>query len=483
MRRLLIAAAVLLSAPVLLAQSPGGEGGFVPGPGFRPTAPATAYSCSTGTLGADSRCASTDIPGGMAASQAPQFMLITFDDCMTTETEALIRSVLTPDLRNPDGRPIPSTYFLSLEGCPGSGGESEQAIVKQRYRAGDEIAIHTRTHTTGTTTTYAKWIEEISYVKGYLEWLGLGPDAGRGFRAPFLATNKAMYQALDDLGFLYDSSVYESPFYSPISDGIDKFIWPFTYDTWSASAPAQLCAGWTYNNTCPGQAHAGLWQVPLYYYVAGTESNPTYYGTMDIGDPAYSGYSQILLGTTLKNIFQTHLNARLTGSRAPLTLYFHAHNFGHTQRAGAYRQFIASTLARGDVWAVTMQGLLEWMKAPVPNSQMKSWYASYCQRHPCSSTSGTGTAADEAVAANLNASLRAFPSPTRGTLTLETETVSADATVTVTDVLGREVHRATVPGTGFLRQPLDLSREAPGMYFVRLDDGTRTSLRTVVVQR
>jgi hypothetical protein len=482
MHRLLLLAVLLASTPVLHAQSPGGEGGFAPGPNFRPVTPAQAYTCSPSQIGPDGRCASTTIPGGLASAQTPQFLLITFDDCMTEETEGLIRSLLTPDLKNPDGRPVPSTYFLSLEGCPGDGGNSSGAVVKRRYNAGDEIAVHTRTHTTGTHTSLATWKQEMNDVRAFMRTLGLGTDAGRGFRAPFLATNPAMYQALDELDFLYDSSVYEAPYWSPISNGIGSFIWPFTYDTWSTSAPAQLCTGWTSNNTCPGKAHAGLWQIPLYYYVGGTQSSPTYYGVMDIGDPAYSGYSQVLQGSTLKTIYQNHLTARLNGDRAPLSLYYHAHNFGHVQRTKAYREFIATTLARGDVWAVTMQGLIEWIQNPVPVSGMKSWYQSYCQRHPCPAPGSTGTAAEgEALAAGDD--LKVFPTPSRGAMTLQAEATTAGATITVHDVLGREVHRAPVAALGRFEQGLDLSREAPGLYFVRLTDGARTSLRTVVVQR
>ncbi len=482
MRRSVLLAFLLLNAPALVAQ----DMGFIPGPGFQPTATsAAAYTCtSADQVSTGGRCASTAIPGNLTAATTPQFLVIGFDDCITPESEGLVRSVLTPTLKNPDGRPVPSTYFLSLEGCPGDGSNTDPNLVKQRYNAGDEIAVHTRTHTTGTSTSLATWITEMNYVRTYLRNLGLGADAGVGFRAPFLQTNAAMYTALDSLNFLYDSSIYESPFWSPISTSTQSFIWPFTYDTWNNAQAAQNCAGWSTDNPCPSKPVKGLWQMPLYYYVKGTQSNATYYGVFDIGDPATSGYSQVITGNVLKNIYQDHFNARIAGNRAPMTLYFHAYNFGNTTRAANYRDWMASVLSRGDVWAVTQQGLIEWMRAPVPNSQMKQWYASYCLRHKCAP--GTTTAAEDdvrlAAADVATPSLHTYPSPSRGPVTLTAIAQHPGATLAVFNVLGREVYRADVPVANTFRTTLDLSREAAGVYFARFTDGTRTTTQPVIVQ-
>jgi peptidoglycan/xylan/chitin deacetylase (PgdA/CDA1 family) len=514
MRRFLSIVLVLLGAAATYAQAPDAElrgpvtpeatpappphdghelAAILPPAGFRPSAAsAGSYACTPVLAGPNGRCASTDIPGGLSLLNTPQFVLVTWDDCITPETEALVRDVMPASLQNPDKRPLPATYFVSLEGCPGNGGTSSDALIRQRYNAGDEIAVHTKTHTTSATATLQTWRRELQDVKAHFARLGLGADAGKGFRAPYLATNPAMYQALSELGFLYDSSVFEPPFWSPVTRSTLQYVWPFSYDVWDAANPAQFCANWAPTNACPDRPHKGLWQVPLYYYATGTQSNPTYYGAMDIGDPAYSGFSRPIAGESLLYLMRVHGLTRLYGNRAPLTLYFHAESFRDAGRRATYRQFLGEMLQHDDVWVVTMQGLIEWMKNPVPASRMKDWYKDYCKRHVCpapSSNRGDADLAEDAAAtgadaptAATEAALRVFPSPTRGPVTLQATTTTADAVLTVHDMLGREVHRAVVAAPGAATHHLDLGTYAAGLYLVRLVDGGRATTRTVTVQ-
>ncbi len=494
MRRLFLLPLLLAAAPVF-AQPHLDLPRGINLPSFRASSSATAaaYTCTAAQAGPNGRCASIALPGDLKADKAPQFMLITFDDCVTNESEANVRSLLTSAVKNPDGRPIPVTYFVSLEGCPR--GVSSDALLQQRYRAGDEMAVHTRTHTTSSTTSLSTWLSEIQFVQNHFKKLGFSADAGRGFRAPYLATNPAMYQALDSLNLLYDSSIYESPFWSPVSVDTKKFIWPFTYDVWNPAKQAQFCAEWSEDNACPSRPAQGLWQIPLYYYVGGTEKkNPTFYGVMDVGHPDYAGYSPALTGNTLLSVLRSHRNDRLSGNRAPMTLFFHADGFSEAARRDTYRTFLTETLARKDVWAITMQGLLEWMKAPVPESGMKAWYEAYCQRHPCAAPGGSGTTVAGSQAptdatrtlaldgASFEADLRVYPSPTRGPLHIEATATTASAFVTVHDMLGREVRRQPLDRAGASVTGFDLGNLAAGVYLVRLSDGPQTITRTIVVQ-
>lgn len=414
---------------------------------------------------AAARPASTAPPGQMSPEQTPQFLLVTWDDCVNTASEALVRPLLD-GLRNPDGRPVPSTYFVSLEGCP-IGGTTDVDRLRARYAAGDELAVHTRTHTTGTHTTQAEWERQIRDVQTVL-WQ-IGTDTGAGFRAPQLLTNPALYAALERLGLLYDSSIVESPFWSPVSDGPARFVWPFTYDAWPTGAGAtgrgQLCEQWIGTNACPTKPHTGLWQIPLYVYTTtATPAGTTYLGSLDIGGPeAFSGAPR-RRGTDLRRVLDTQFAWRYDGNRAPLNLFFHATGFDEPDRYAVYRSFLSDVLGRGDVWAVTMQGLIEWMRKPVPASEMTAWYADYCQRHPCSP--GTATNADPAAASRF-AAARLLPSvTTSGQATLHGVTGARRATVV--DVTGREVTRLDGP-FGEAGTTIDVSQAPPGMYFVRVE--------------
>lgn len=457
------------------------EKGYVPAPGFSLAAEASAaYACNPATIGPNGRCASTAIPGNLASASTPQFMLITFDDCITPGSERYVRSVFDGSLRNPDGRPVPLTYFLSLENCPATGDgvwETDSTLVKARYNAGDEMAVHTRTHQTSHTTSYATWVAEMKAVRAYFQKLRFGADAGRGYRSPYLVNNPAQFQALKDLGFLYDSTVLESPWWSPVSDqGLGKYTWPFTYDQYNVNAKPQFCEDWWDENGCPTQAIPGLWQIPLYYYVRGNEDNATFLGAMDIGHVDYSGYPSTISGNALLTVLRNHINARLGGNRAPLNLYFHANGFSNATRVSNYKQFIGEQLRRGDVWAVTMQGLIEWMKAPVPNSQMKTWYASYCTRHKCSApvTSGNmevdGAPVVEATEAANASALTVYPNPARERATANVTASTDGARLTVHDVLGRELFAETLGGAGSYRVPLALNGHGAGVYLVRLTE-------------
>ena len=446
--------------------------------------PAASYRCDPSRCtGPDCRCATTAAPGALPVPQVPQFVLVTWDDCVNTASEATVRPLLD-GLRNPDGRPVPSTYFVSLEGCP-IGQATDPALVQARYAAGDEIGVHTRTHRTGSHTTRAEWTAELGFVREALRSYGLGADAGLGFRAPYVATNEALYGVLDSLGFLYDSSIFEQGHYAPVSRGPRQLLWPFTYDQWptgtdaaARAARAQSCDQFAPGNRCPDQPHTGLWQVPIYQYTS-TDVSPQaqYYGGFDVGGPsAFSGYPQRIRGAELRRVLDQHLAWRLGGNRAPLNLYFHAPAFDEADRTATYREFLASSLARGDVWAVTMPGLIEWMRAPVPASEMTAWYAAYCQRHACAP--GTSTGAD--AVATLGAA-QISPSVTHSGLATLHGTAGATRVV-VYDVAGRAVARYDGPfGDGGV--VIDVAAQAAGVYLVRIEDdrGSARTLRLVRV--
>jgi peptidoglycan/xylan/chitin deacetylase (PgdA/CDA1 family) len=483
---LALVAALVLAAP-LRAQAPAHahdhpEDVFVapPPPPLSGTVLRTSNygTCDPKTATATARCASTAIPGNLPTLQAPQFFVLSVDDCIKPETEADVRSLLT-GLKNPDGRPIPVTYFLSLERCP-TGGTTDAALVRQRYWAGDEIAVHTRTHTTFDTTSAATWRAEMKAVRDYLRAQGLGTDAGRGFRAPRIATNPAMFEVLREQGFLYDSSVFDTPFYSQVSQGLDGQLWPYTFDRWGPTFAerAQRCEQFQINNLCATAPVPGLWEVPIYTYATSTDPmTAQYLGGFDVGNTVYNPGAPEVSAAELESLLNLHFNARYNGNRAPMNFFFHPPTMGpaNPQRQTAYRSILRAALSRGDVWAVTMQGLIEWVQNPVPASGMKQWYASYCQRHVCPAA----TAADDAPAFAASP-LRLYPNPTTGTATAEVVAEAPGAVVIVRDVLGREVLRQTLQGTGAQHVALDLREAASGVYVVTVQDGARVRTQTLV---
>ncbi|HYE56997.1 MAG TPA: polysaccharide deacetylase family protein, partial [Rhodothermales bacterium] len=408
------------------------------------------------------QCAQTEPPAGLAPAQTPQFLLLTFDDCVNSMSDDEVHSLFDGSLKNPDGRPVPLTYFLSLENCP-EGLRTDAALVRERYRTGNEIAIHTRTHTTYDTTSAVAWRAEMLAVRDFIAANDIG--RGVGFRAPFVATNAAMFESLRNLNFLYDSSVFESPFYSPLSRGPGQLIWPYTLDTWSnePALRAQNCEQFVPYNKCAATPQPGLWEIPLYYYV--TDADPQksrYLGAFDVGNPVYNPGSPALTPDSLVQVLDLQFNARYNNNRAPMNFYFHAPNLSDPGRRNAYRVVLEAALSRGDVWAVTMQGLVEWMQAPVPVSEMAAWYDAYCSRHTCTLR---GTAAEDNVA-QQTARLRVFPNPAATVATAEVHTEAPGAVVTIHNVHGQEVRRHHLSSSGRQHVALDLADLASGLYLV-----------------
>jgi hypothetical protein len=403
-----------------------------------------AYSCDAQACSLpDCHCASTQPPDGLQPSDTPQFVLVTFDDCVRPDTEALIRPVLE-GVRNPNGEPLSVTYFLSLVNCPG-GGSTEPATVFARHALGDEIAVHTVTHNTSEQTEFFTWREEIVGVLSYLRTIGL-PSERRGFRAPYVSTNAALYDAMETLGLLYDASIHESPFFSPVSNGPSQMLWPYTLDY----GPAQNCAFWDSSNQCTDDPKRGLWSIPLYYHVdvsSTGERTEHYYGSFDVGNPFYS-YGPALSGEPLYRVLTDNYTARHRGNRAPHGVFLHAPTFADPGFQQTYNRALRYMATQPDTWFVTMSTLIRWMQDPVPASQMADWIA--------------GRPTTE-VAAQAPEAVRLFPTLTRGTVRVQGGQLS-DEPLAVYDLLGRRV-LATRISSG---EQIDLEALPSGRYFIRL---------------
>ncbi len=209
-----------------------------------------------------------------------------------------------------------------------------------------------------------------------------------------------------------------------------------------------------------------------------------YIGGFDMGNPVYNPgpptnpNAFALPPAQLEGVFNDYFNARYNGNRAPMNFYFHPPTMDDPNLKPVYSSILHAALSRSDVWAVTMQGLIEWIQNPVPATGMKAWYASYCTRHLCQSP----VANDDVPTAARTATLRLYPNPAAARATAEVHTAMPGATVTVHDVLGREVTRVTVPAPGLQVVPLDLTGAAPGVYVVTVRDGARLQSQTLVVR-
>ncbi|KAF9328689.1 hypothetical protein BG006_008172 [Podila minutissima] len=275
-------------------------------------------------------CPSEKPPKGMDPKTVPQFFTLTFDDAIQAATVP-VASALMSQHRNPNGCPMKATWFAQTL-------YSDYALIQQWYAAGNEVADHTMNHI-GTPP-----VEEIvGNRKAINAFSGIPFAKMTGFRAPFLNYSKSTFDILAQEKIQYDSSVNAIP--------TDAY-WPYTLD----NGVANDC----WNGICAQPiVSPGLWEIPMH---AITNSDQPTAKVISM-DPQLEGTGEVV-GGWLKNNFNRHYN----GNRQPFGIYLHPVHVG--QSVQMFNDFFKWAAAQPDVWFVTNQQLLEWMKNPVPASQL-----------------------------------------------------------------------------------------------------------------
>ncbi|HEX2862909.1 MAG TPA: polysaccharide deacetylase family protein, partial [Lacunisphaera sp.] len=220
---------------------------------------------SLSVLAADQQAASHQPPGGLTSAQAPQFVLLGFDDNPDTEPMTWFVDTLK-DRRNPAGRGSAATF----DGGPVraiffSNGKhwNSRSLITIHHRAlneGHEIANHTQNHHQGGAFDAAQWRTEITACAATYDETGIPAKGVVGFRAPYLQYNAATFVALSALGLAYDSSIEEGD--HPDQDGTD-FVWPYTLDSGSPGNAADFPA----DSPRRVGKHPGLWEVPIHVFM------------------------------------------------------------------------------------------------------------------------------------------------------------------------------------------------------------------------
>lgn len=95
-------------------------------------------------------CGSTSPPGGLSPQNIPQFVLVTFDDAVTSYYNDF-EEILGMQV---NGCPARYTLFVYTQ-------ETDFTRVHKYYKQGHEIAGHTLTHDTNPYTIPDRWTDEI----------------------------------------------------------------------------------------------------------------------------------------------------------------------------------------------------------------------------------------------------------------------------------------------------------------------------------
>ncbi|KAG6852640.1 hypothetical protein C0991_010259 [Blastosporella zonata] len=352
-------------SPLLAFAQDGGITGATSSPA------AAGYSCdATKCKLPNCACASTSPPGGISPSDTPQFIVFTADDAVQSYTLDAVNQFLA-QRKNPNGCPPKMTYFTSLN-------YTNYTLVTDWYVAGNEIADHTMTHV-GT--------PDMDEINGNL--IALNALAGiplasiQGFRAPYLDYDAQTLKNIAAAEFTYDSSSAASV---PVTDPDTDAYWPYTLD----NGMANNCL--TNTDTCKGQpVLPGLWEIPMYAFF--DERGVDGPHLMDPWLDAANGANSVNNSATLaymKSTFTDHYN----NNRQPIGLYTHpihlAANYPglvvDPDMISMINAFLDWAQEQQNVWIVSNEQLLAWVRNPVPVSQLDTVDALKCSTPQVSAT-------------------------------------------------------------------------------------------------
>lgn len=272
--------------------------------------------------------------GSLETKDIPQFITITFDDAVTPLVTTLFNQIT--DLRDKRGCGIKATFFVSIQG------NTKCELVQGLRKGQHEIATHTLNHLGKPSA------EEIMGAVEYLsDVCGVPLDEMTGFRTPYLDTSTETMDSLSSLGFEYDSTLV--PFELPEESEFGKNnLWPFTIEQTNLDQfDCQFCGGLN--------PHPGFVEIPMLSLINDDGSRSV---TMDY------------VTTDVVSLLQANFEQRYNGNRAPLGLFFHA-SWLSANGAG-FRNWLENMLETyEDVYFVTNQELLEWMRNPVPEQEYR----------------------------------------------------------------------------------------------------------------
>ena len=303
----------------------------------------------------DCRCASVSIPGGLQRSETPQIVTIAMDDAIRVQDyEGFYRRFLNVNVhRNPNGCPIQATFFVSHD-------NTDYSLMERLVSEGHEIADHSVTHRVPpiwwNEADVANLTKEIAEMKTICEqWGNVPQGAIRGFRVPHLSVSENELKALHNENFLYEASM---PSREP--------YWPFTLDYKSplCDSPA----------VCPDESFPGLWIIP------------TSFLNQSRGGPVCGMLDSCIMPQTRQEWFdllQRNFLRHYRGNKAPFGLYMHATWFYFPgERLAALNDFLSYLDTLDDVYVVSHQKLLEWVRNPTPLSQLGDFEPWRCPTPP-----------------------------------------------------------------------------------------------------
>jgi hypothetical protein len=216
---------------------------------------------------------------------------------------------------------------------------------------GHEIGSHANGHYDGSTWTVDEWKQELSAFNDLISraesvevtkgeptnrsHINLPQEHTIGFRAPELGRNAAMYDALSDLGYRYDTSGVGKPDAWPVKDGHGLWLFPLAKISYATTTSSILSMD--YNFYFKQSAAKDIFKK---------------------GTPEWQrAYDEML--TSFTNYFDKNYE----GNRAPVTMGNHFSEWNDGLYWEVMKDFAREECSKPEVRCVTFSELADWMDA------------------------------------------------------------------------------------------------------------------------
>ncbi|XP_021357562.1 uncharacterized protein LOC110453064 [Mizuhopecten yessoensis] len=282
----------------------------------------------------DCYCAGTNIPGGLPVSDTPQMVFFTMDGAVNYQVYGKLSKLLPVNRKNPDNCPVSATFFVSQSG-------TFRMYLKLLKDRGMEIASKGYN---GVHYNDQHVLNDEMYTQLYdLSNLDIKP---KGWRSPNLKPlGDGQFEKVMKYGYLYDSTLT-----APREHTGDK-IWPFTLDYgWKESCVIP---------DCPKSAYPGLWEVPNTPIIDYRNQYICNYVDGCMFSPPTANDTFNFLWNNFKSHYQTN--------KAPFGIHLRHIWFSHpffTKNLEGLRMFVDKLSTMNDVYILSIQNIIEWMKKP-----------------------------------------------------------------------------------------------------------------------
>ena len=310
-------------------------------------------------------CATESIPGSLERNNVPQMVVFAFTGPLNNDSWYQLRRIFDNEGKgskervNPNGERITMTLFASDKST------DDYCRAGEFYRDGHEIGV-TGSYSMASLKP-SKWEKEIMYHKKNLtKKANIDKHDIHGMRAPELEFGgDRQFQAINAMSNItrYKKHAWRNPYDSSIVLG-ERTYWKNTWPSWPYTLDYRVYDTVRPHNVHPAACYPGMWEIPVQRFY---ENYSTAHFFIDDWVGAYN--VEMLYYTIVNNFWRHYSN-----NRAPFIINARTDWFKRDLMAEkAVERFIDVLLAHKskDVYMVSMDQMLEWVKNPVPLDKVK----------------------------------------------------------------------------------------------------------------